>query len=62
MEDERRIERLKGNVALLAWLLGRECGCDRARCAEHFRYLEQLKFDYECKIEDYENDNKNRNQ
>lgn len=59
MEDERRIERLKGNVVLLAWLLERECGCDRARCAEHFRYLEQLKFDCECKIEDYENENKN---
>lgn len=57
MENERRIERLRGKIELLSWLLERECKCDRARCAEHFRYMEQLKFDYECKIEDYEKEN-----
>ena len=57
MEDECRLERLKSKVELLTWLIVRECKCDRARCAEHFRYMEQLKFDYECQIEDYENEN-----
>lgn len=54
MEDARRIERLRGNVELLTWLIERECACDRSRCAEHFRYMEQLRFDYACKIEEYE--------
>ena len=55
MEDESRIVRLRGKVELLTWLIDRECKCDRAKCAEHFRYMEQLKFQYECEIEDYEN-------
>ena len=55
MENESRLGILRGKVELLAWLIGRECKCDRAKCAEHFRYMEQLKFQYECEIEDYEN-------
>lgn len=54
MEDESRLGILRGKVELLAWLIERECRCDRAKCAEHFRYMEQLKFEYECEIEDYE--------
>lgn len=61
MEDERSIERIRGKIELLKWLIERECACDRSRCAEHFRYMERLKFDYECKIEDYENENKGGN-
>lgn len=57
MEDERSLVGLKSRVALLNWLLERECKCDRARCADHFRYLEQLKFEYELRIEEYENGN-----
>lgn len=55
MEDESRLGVLRGKVDLLGWLIERECKCDRTRCAEHFRYMEQLKFQYECEIEDYEN-------
>lgn len=54
MEDESRVGVLRGKVELLAWLIERECKCDRAKCAEHFRYMEQLKFQYECEIDDYE--------
>lgn len=54
MEDESRLGILRGKVELLTWLIERECKCDRAKCAEHFRYMERLKFQYECEIEDYE--------
>lgn len=54
MENESRVGVLRGKVELLAWLIERECKCDRAKCAEHFRYMEQLKFQYECEIDDYE--------
>ena len=36
-------------------LIDRECKCDRSKCAEHFRYMEQLRFEFESQIEDYEN-------
>ena len=41
-------------MALLDMLYNRECRCDRAKCAGHFEYLRRLKFEYECKIEEYE--------
>ena len=55
MEDESRLSVLRSKVELLTWLINRECKCDRTKCAEHFRYMEQLKFQYQCEIEDYEN-------
>lgn len=54
MEDTERLAVLKAKRDLLAMLIDRECKCDRRMCAEHFQYMEVLKFDYECKIEDYE--------
>lgn len=57
MEDTERLAVLKAKRDLLAMLIDRECKCDRRACAEHFRYMEALKFDYECKIEDYEEGN-----
>lgn len=52
--DNERIVGLKANIDLLGMLLNRECNCDKARCSEHFQYMAKLKFDYECKLEDYE--------
>ena len=44
----QRIVKWRACVALLDML------CDRAKCAGHFEYLRRLKFEYECKIEEYE--------
>lgn len=44
----------KACVALLEMIYNRECQCDRAKCAAHFEYLRRLKFEYECKIDEYE--------
>ena len=62
MEDESSLSVLQGKIDLLTWLINRECKCDRDRCAEHFRYFEQLRFEYECKIEDiiYAGENQKR--
>lgn len=57
MENKERLEVLKAQRNMLAMLIERECACDRRACAEHFRYIEMLKFEYECKIEDYEKEN-----
>lgn len=51
---ESTIDVLKAQISLLAMLIERECKCDRAKCAEHFAYMRQLKYDYECKLEDHE--------
>lgn len=59
MDDTESLAILKAKRNLLAMLIDRECKCDRRACAEHFRYMEMLKFEYECKIEDYEKDNTN---
>lgn len=55
MEDESRIVGLQAKVNLLAWLIDRECPKVRAKCAEHFRYMEDLRFKYQQEIERYEN-------
>lgn len=60
MEDTERLAVLKAKRDLLAMLIDRECKCDRRMCDEHFRYMEVLKFDYECKIEDYEKNYQDR--
>lgn len=57
MEDKECLAILRAKRDLLAMLIDRECKCDRRLCAEHFRYMEMLKFDYECKIEEYEREN-----
>ena len=43
---DQRIVKWRACVALLDMLYNRECRCDRAKCAGHF--------EYECKIEEYE--------
>lgn len=43
---------LKAKIDLLTWLLERECGCDKSRCAEHFLYMKQLLYEYKCKYEE----------
>ena len=52
--SDQRILKWRVCVALLDMLYNRECRCDRAKCAGHFEYLRWLKFEYECKIEEYE--------
>ena len=52
--SDQRIVKWRVCVALLDMLYNRECRCDRAKCAGHFEYLRRLKFEYECKIEEYE--------
>lgn len=59
MEEECRISRLKAKVELLTWLDERECECDKSRCAEHFRHIKQLKFEYQNEIDEYEEDTNN---
>lgn len=39
---------------LLDMLINRECECDKRLLAEHFQYMKSLKYEYECKIEEYE--------
>ncbi|MDR1348899.1 MAG: hypothetical protein LBJ63_10850 [Prevotellaceae bacterium] len=58
MADNIETGALRAQIKLLAMLIERECNCDRARCAEHFRYMERLKFDLTVKLEQYENENK----
>lgn len=45
------LEILRARIELLDYLINRECGCDKSRCAEHFLYLKTLKFEYEVKYE-----------
>ena len=52
------IEQLRDRVRLLDMIIERECSCDRANCREHFEYLADLKYQYECKIMDYEDETK----
>ncbi|MDR0754548.1 MAG: hypothetical protein LBF04_04085 [Prevotellaceae bacterium] len=61
MANNVEINVLKAQIKLLAMLIERECNCDRSRCAEHFRYIERLKFDLTIKLEQYENENKRSN-
>lgn len=47
-------EILKAKIMLLDMLINRECECDKRLLAEHFQYMKSLKYEYECKIEEYE--------
>ncbi len=58
MGDESSIVRLQAKVELITWLIDRECVRQKKKCAEHFRHMEQLRFEYKLKIEEYEKKNK----
>ena len=45
------LEILRSRIELLDYLINRECGCVKSRCAEHFMYLKRLKFEYEVNYE-----------
>ena len=51
MEDQINVQVLTEKIRLLGMLITRECECDRSRCAEHFRYLQKLKYEYELQLE-----------
>ena len=50
-------EVLMAKIALLTMLIERECQCDKSKCAEHFMYLESLRYEYQCMYEEIRNSN-----
>ncbi len=54
MEDESYIIGLQAKIKLLTWLIERECVKTKSRCAEHFRYMEDLRFKYQQELARYE--------
>ena len=53
-------EVLKAKIALLTMLIERECSCDKTKCAEHFMYLESLRYEYQCMYEENRNNLSNQ--
>lgn len=51
MKSEEQI-RIEAKIEVLTYLSGRECNCDKSKCAEHFRHIESLKYEYKSKLEE----------